>query len=217
MRFSHTLDDDSANVISAPIPLTYDTIYRYYGYAANHISFVSASFSCEDNSSYYVNFPGVGSGEFSGAKALVLSSSNVCDLKPGTVYRRDPSGNNEFLWVSHDSYLTTTQYQCVPGEDKNDHRHNRLSGIVHSVKFRDASIKSIQMTLKLDTLLSTSQRPQIAKIDAIIDFGKGKLAVFNGSVDYLLNTVHGIYAEGGKEYEYKYDYEKDNFSSEPLN
>lgn len=105
IQFHHTFDDDSADAITASLPFSFDSSANYRSYLSySQIGLVSARFSSEDNGNYNVDFPGVGSGTFSNSQSLVLSSTNVKMIKPGIIYRNDPSGSNDFLWIAKDSY-----------------------------------------------------------------------------------------------------------------
>lgn len=110
-----------------------------------------------------------------------------------------------------------TKYNCLPGIDKFDHNQNRLSSLTQVIKFRNCSIKSILITLSLDTLLDVSQIPSTAKMEACIDYGKGNSGFLNGIVDYKNKRVYGTYAENGTEYNYEYKYENDSFTCNPKN
>lgn len=104
IQFHHTFDD-SANLITAYIPVVYDStnLLRYFS-TYRQIGFVSASFSCNDFSKYNVNFPGIGTGSFSKGQSLVLSSSNVSEMQVATISSNDPSESNEYLWIGHDKH-----------------------------------------------------------------------------------------------------------------
>ncbi len=116
IEFRHTFNDDSVSdgrrLITACIPITFDSTYVYYyntrtSVFKKNIGFISARFSAEDNSEYLVDFPGVGGGSFSRQKELVIAAAGSIKLSPGAIVAPDPSGAEEFLWVGRD-----------PGNDK---------------------------------------------------------------------------------------------------
>lgn len=98
LQIHHTFDDAASGPISATLPVTYDSTY-----SSTIVPSIKASFSSLDNAEYAVSYPGVGSGTFSKASKLVLSSSNVIRFGPGLISSDDPSGTNEFLWTSKDN------------------------------------------------------------------------------------------------------------------
>ncbi|MBN1575125.1 MAG: hypothetical protein JW913_01135 [Chitinispirillaceae bacterium] len=112
IEFHHTFNDDSVAgttpLITACLPVTFDSTYVYSYYSTNpvfekRIGFMQATFTADDRGEYTVDIPGLGAGTFSSSKTLTLSGNKIFRLQPGTVASRDPSGGNEFLWVGRDA------------------------------------------------------------------------------------------------------------------
>ena len=112
--FNHTFDDDSANLITASIPLSFDTAaYYYYGdvtmkramakaeASGRSIKYMKAILKALDGKTYQFDMPGLGSGSFSSA-SLVLQGSDIVKLTPGIISTSDPSGSSEFFWAGKD-------------------------------------------------------------------------------------------------------------------
>ncbi len=113
IQFHHTFDDDSVNagggnpLITASLPVVYDTAQRYYYYSYNYtkkaIRFVRLSCQALDSKSYSATIPGLGSGTFSRTSALLISGNNTWNLQKGIIVADDPSGTaNEYLWAGRD-------------------------------------------------------------------------------------------------------------------
>ncbi|MBD3390886.1 MAG: hypothetical protein GF410_02610, partial [Chitinivibrionales bacterium] len=103
VEFNHTFNDDSASLITAAIPLAFDSAYSYY-YASSKnasIGYMKARIIATDGGSYEFDMPGLGSGTVS-SRPLVLEKENIVTLSPGSVYTSDPSGSNEYLWTGKD-------------------------------------------------------------------------------------------------------------------
>jgi hypothetical protein len=67
IEFQHTFDDDSFDLISASLPLQFDTAYYYSNVSDKkyRIGFMRVTASAGDARSYFLDVPGVGSGSFS--------------------------------------------------------------------------------------------------------------------------------------------------------
>jgi hypothetical protein len=98
-----------------------------------------------------------------------------------------------------------TRYACLPGNDILDHHQNRLARLTHSVRFRNSYVNQIQVTLTPDTPLALSASPLLATFQAVIDNGKGRMGVLEGTIDYREKSVSGKYSENGVEYEFRYN------------
>lgn len=99
----------------------------------------------------------------------------------------------------------TTRYACLPGNDMLDHHQNRLARLTHSICFRNSTVNQIQVTLTPDTPLTVSTSPLQAAFQAIIDNGKARMGVLEGTIDYSAKSVSGKYSENGVEYEFMYN------------
>ncbi|MBD3344995.1 MAG: hypothetical protein GF401_08035 [Chitinivibrionales bacterium] len=104
--FHHTLDDDSLNLITASVPLTFDSSNVSYDVdpkMGKTIGYMKASFSTSDNRQYTVTMPGLGRGEFSPGKALMLENYTIGKLDSGIIVADDPTtGVEEFSWIGRD-------------------------------------------------------------------------------------------------------------------
>ncbi|MBD3397094.1 MAG: hypothetical protein GF418_15840, partial [Chitinivibrionales bacterium] len=103
VEFHHTFNDDSASLITAAIPLAFDSACSYYNTSSDNasIGYMKASVVATDGKSYGFEMPGLGSGTVS-SRPLVLEKENIAVLSPGSIYTNDPSGSNEYLWTGRD-------------------------------------------------------------------------------------------------------------------
>ncbi len=108
LEFQHTFDDDSASLVTASLPLVFDTTQSYYYVSPDQkrpIGYMRAVLKSGDGATYDFAMPGLGGGRFS-AVPLTLEKSAIEKLAAGTISKADPSGSSEYLWT---------------GEDKNNH------------------------------------------------------------------------------------------------
>lgn len=102
--FDHTFDDDSLDLITASLPFAFtprNVSTTTDGY--DKIGYIAATLSASDNAIYSCDVPGLGSGTFSAAGSLTMSSRNVERLSPGVLSANDPSGSrNDYLWSGVD-------------------------------------------------------------------------------------------------------------------
>lgn len=111
IEFQHTFDDDSAELITARIPLTFDLLLGtgYYAYGiGSALGYIRVTCSATDDQEYAFSMDGVGKGMFSAIRPLVLEQIAVAKLGSGTITAMDPSGNQEFLWTGYDKYRNAT-------------------------------------------------------------------------------------------------------------
>jgi hypothetical protein len=115
IEFQHTFTDDSLNLISACIPVTFDTAQTYWywwdgkGQEKHGIGHVKVTLSATDNKKYSYNMPGLGSGTFDKNTQLLLNADNVVKLGVGTITATDPSGSKTYAWSGNNAKTSTTE------------------------------------------------------------------------------------------------------------
>ncbi|MBD3320761.1 MAG: hypothetical protein GF350_06675 [Chitinivibrionales bacterium] len=132
--FHHTLDDDSGELITAPVPVVFDTANVYQNLSAGNtkaIGYMKAVLSTSDNRTYEFGMPGLGSGRFSQGSRLVLDAAGIVELEKGLIEAEDPSGaSREYAWVGRDKvdngfdmgFAVTLDKTTVELEDEPDVR-----------------------------------------------------------------------------------------------
>ena len=104
IEFEHTFTDDSLNLITACIPVMFDTSssYWYYwngpGQQKRGITYVKANLQASDNKTYSFSMPGIGSGTFAKNSPLAIESKNVAKLGAATIATKDPSNSDVYAW-----------------------------------------------------------------------------------------------------------------------
>ncbi len=89
--YEHTMDDDSANTVNAPIPVRADSLKFYKG-----------EFSSSGDEAYNCDIPGIGSERILPGRKAVFEESGVTDLGVGNISSEDPSGRMEYMWQGSD-------------------------------------------------------------------------------------------------------------------
>jgi hypothetical protein len=105
IEFQHTMDDDTLDLITAPLPFQFDSTYLAYSYVSNRkhpIGFMRATAVAGDHREYSLRIPGLGAGTFSSGAPLIIEKNNIWKLGAGSVESQDPSGTREFLWSAPD-------------------------------------------------------------------------------------------------------------------
>jgi hypothetical protein len=109
IEFEHTFSDDTLNLISACVPVTFDTANTYWywwggiGQQKHGIGNVKVTLSATDNKKYSFFMPGVGGGTFTKNKSLTVGADNVVKLGVGDITASDPSGSDAYAWSGYDA------------------------------------------------------------------------------------------------------------------
>lgn len=108
IEFHHTFDDDSLDLITASIPVQFDSSYVYSQVTTEErqrkvLGYMRATLSSRNGSCSF-SMSGLGSGGFTAAtRPLVVEKSNLFQVSPGTITANDPSDNDEFFWTGIDT------------------------------------------------------------------------------------------------------------------
>ncbi len=111
IEFQHTFNDDSLDLITAPLPFQYDSSNLYYSYSSGlkyPIGFMRVSARAADTRDYSLRVPGLGAGSYTMNSPLVLEGKSVGKVGSGTIQCTDPSGPNKFLWAALDKNKNAT-------------------------------------------------------------------------------------------------------------
>jgi hypothetical protein len=82
---------------------------------------------------------------------------------------------------------------------------NKLSTVQYTAQFQKGSYTSVTITVQPDSLPDVNSILSKAKLLIFIDFGKGSVGSFDGSIDYLAKQVQGTYSENGTEFDFFYE------------
>ena len=105
IEFQHTFDDDAAGLITAHVPLAFDSTIYWYGSGGlpKSVGFVKCTFVSIDQKTYTVDVPGLGNGTVSAGHPLTLQESNVMVLGSATIATTNRlSLSDEYFWTGRD-------------------------------------------------------------------------------------------------------------------
>jgi hypothetical protein len=123
---------------------------------------------------------------------------------------------HERFYAAGTTEQITKRFLSLPGADPLDHRQNRCVAIIHSEIKRSGSVKQVDLTLIADTAVVEAQSPDRARLEGMLDFGKGLTGVIVAEVDFQNRTVTGTYAQAGTEYRCSFNGITNTLNLQPL-
>ena len=101
IEFQHTMDDDSLNLITGRIPVSFDSS-SYYWYSTTipkkYVGYVQVKCTATDFRKYSFGMEGLGEGTFSIGQPLTLQKSSVVKLGGAVFATANTSPQNKFFW-----------------------------------------------------------------------------------------------------------------------
>jgi hypothetical protein len=125
-----------------------------------------------------------------------IQSFSDIDSSLLTVTKSNPSDSVSYSAILY-SIINQAQ-PATPGTDK-------LSMVQYSAQFRKGTYTSVKISIQPDSLPDSRSTLSKAKLHIFIDFGKGSVGSFDGSIDYQAKQVQGIYSENGTEFDFSFN------------